>query len=260
MYNCLCDFRIWQNAPLHVTIGANANQTVESTFYEVVTFWIQPSDSSVQTGFPKKNRSQSKGCQQMDTAISHTLLQCRIHGIPVLSRYSTRGMRIRHKNGKHVNLRAWFYRSTDPDLEPKYQSNDNFNFSFTKIKKKLKVTKSAGPYGFDPWVLSQISPSIKLLLSIICTKSYEEGCLPSDWKNAHITPIHKKGSKAIPGNYHPVSLTSVKGKMIWEFSSIFCINNLLSYVLIFYSEIKEILITVLHYHILHKALALSLNI
>jgi len=34
------------------------------------------------------------------------------------------------------------------------------------------------------------------------------GMLPSDWRRAHITPIFKKGSKANPTNYRPVSLTS----------------------------------------------------
>jgi len=101
-----------------------------------------------------------------------------------------------------------------PDIEPKYQSKDSFSISFItniieKKLKKLKVTKSARPDGLHPWVLSLISLSlslslslfINLPLSIICTNSYEEGHLPSDWKTAHITPIHKKGSKAIPGNY-----------------------------------------------------------
>ena len=83
-----------------------------------------------------------------------------------------------------------------------------------KKLKKLKITKSAGPDGFHPRVLSELSPSITLPLSIICTKSYVEGRLPVEWKKAHITPIHKKGSKVTPGNYRPVSLTSVVGKLM----------------------------------------------
>ena len=106
-----------------------------------------------------------------------------------------------------------------PDLAPKYLSKDSCEICFTtdvmeKKLKKLKVTKSAGPDGFHPRVLNEISPSIRLPLSIICSKSYAEGSLPMDWKNAHITPIHTKGSKVVPGNYRPVSLTSVIGKMM----------------------------------------------
>ena len=32
--------------------------------------------------------------------------------------------------------------------------------------------------------------------------------LPSDWLDANITPVYKKGPKSISGNYRPISLTS----------------------------------------------------
>ena len=79
---------------------------------------------------------------------------------------------------------------------------------------KLKVCKSAGPDGFHPRILNELSSSIKEPLWMIFQKSLLEGRLPEVWKNAHITPIHKKGSKTTPGNYRPVSLTSVIGKVM----------------------------------------------
>jgi hypothetical protein len=35
-----------------------------------------------------------------------------------------------------------------------------------------------------------------------------------DWKVATVTAIYKKGTKSEPGNYRPVSLTSVACKLI----------------------------------------------
>ena len=73
---------------------------------------------------------------------------------------------------------------------------------------KLKVTKSSGPDRFHPRILSELSKSIKSPLCVIFNKSLQEGRLPESWKDAHVTPIHKKGKKTTPGNYRPVSLTS----------------------------------------------------
>ena len=44
--------------------------------------------------------------------------------------------------------------------------------------------------------------------------SLEEGIVPSEWKEANITPLFKKGSRKKPENYRPVSLTSVVCKLL----------------------------------------------
>jgi hypothetical protein len=40
------------------------------------------------------------------------------------------------------------------------------------------------------------------------------GIVPKNWKEAIVTPIYKRGPKAEPGNYRPVSLTSVPCKVM----------------------------------------------
>ena len=45
-------------------------------------------------------------------------------------------------------------------------------------------------------------------------ESYNSGNLPHDWKTANIVPIYKKGDRADPNNYRPVSLTSVPCKLM----------------------------------------------
>ena len=40
------------------------------------------------------------------------------------------------------------------------------------------------------------------------------GIVPLDWRRANVVPIFKKGTKSLPSNYRPVSLTSIVGKIL----------------------------------------------
>jgi hypothetical protein len=44
--------------------------------------------------------------------------------------------------------------------------------------------------------------------------SFESSTLPAAWKEANVTPIYKKGGRCEPGNYRPVSLTSIVCKLL----------------------------------------------
>jgi hypothetical protein len=81
-----------------------------------------------------------------------------------------------------------------------------------KYLKQLDGNKSPGNDKIHPYVIRQASSSFATILSKLYVKSYESGELPSEWKEANVTPIFKKGSKSDPNNYRPVSLTSVACK------------------------------------------------
>ncbi|GAB0206992.1 mitochondrial enolase superfamily member 1 [Grus japonensis] len=51
-------------------------------------------------------------------------------------------------------------------------------------------------------------------LSIIFERSWRTGEVPEDWRKANVTPVFKKSKKEDWGNYRPVSLTSIPGKVM----------------------------------------------
>ena len=80
--------------------------------------------------------------------------------------------------------------------------------------KEQKPGKSAGPDGIHSRVVVETQEQLVGPLTIIFNKSLSEGVVPDSWKEAEVVPIFKKGKRDDPGNYRPVSLTSVCGKIM----------------------------------------------
>ena len=86
-----------------------------------------------------------------------------------------------------------------------------------KVRKKLerlKPSSAPGPDKLWPRILQKAAQSLSFPLAIIYTKCLAEVTVPQDWKAANVTPIFKKGSNGLPGNYRHVSLTCVLCKVM----------------------------------------------
>jgi len=49
---------------------------------------------------------------------------------------------------------------------------------------------------------------------IIFERSWRTGAVAEGWRKADVTPVFKKVEKKDPGNCRPVSLTSIRGKVM----------------------------------------------
>ena len=106
-----------------------------------------------------------------------------------------------------------------PDCPPQAGNQSISNILFTpdmvaKKIMKLKISSSAGPDGISSRFLNDNVSSMAVPLALIFTKSIQSGIVPNDWRTGNVTPIFKKGSKSDPGNYRPVSLTSIPCKLM----------------------------------------------
>ena len=112
--------------------------------------------------------------------------------------------------------------SSLPDPFTKFEGNKSEHLRqlcltpvmIAKKIKKMKNNKSPGIDGIPPKLLKEIVEQISTPLAKLFKLSLEEGIVPSEWKEANITPIFKKGSRNKPEIYRPVSLTSVVCKLL----------------------------------------------
>ncbi|KFW96374.1 hypothetical protein N336_06844, partial [Phalacrocorax carbo] len=84
----------------------------------------------------------------------------------------------------------------------------------SNLLQHLGTHKSMGLDGIHPRVLKELVEVLTKPLSIIYQQSWLTREVPVDWKLANVTPINKKGQKEDPGNYRPVSLILVLGKVM----------------------------------------------
>ena len=88
-------------------------------------------------------------------------------------------------------------------------ANLEFDPDFIEVAcAELKGTSAPGPDGIPAILLKECKQELKLPLFYLWKESFNQGIIPPDLLLVQICPIHKGGSKADPGQYRPVALTS----------------------------------------------------
>ncbi len=103
----------------------------------------------------------------------------------------------------------------DDDFSHSSDSSPNsriFNIHFTpkEVREKLKNLKRNKSGGMDDIHVNVLKEVLDfdVPLALLFNNSLQTGQVPQDWKDANVTPLHKKGSRMSTNNYRPVSLTS----------------------------------------------------
>ena len=63
---------------------------------------------------------------------------------------------------------------------------------------------------------------------MIFTNGLRNGLFPQIWKYANVVPIHKKNEKNLKGNYRPISLLPVFGKIFEKIIHDYLYSHLVS--------------------------------
>ena len=119
-----------------------------------------------------------------------------------------------------------------PDFQASFQTElTNITISdndMLNILNKLNVSKSPGPDSIHPRLIKELSCELAHPLCLLFNKTMREGIIPDSWKDAEVKPLFKKGNKDNPGNYRPVSLTSILCKVFEQFVRDALFNHLIN--------------------------------
>ena len=105
-----------------------------------------------------------------------------------------------------------------PELDQEDNNISDILINSDIVKKelgRLNCFKSTGPDGIHPKLFKSLSDDPRFVNAIVMLfrKCTDLGTLPKVWKTANVTALFKSGSKKLPSNYRPVSLTCVLCKV-----------------------------------------------
>ena len=106
-----------------------------------------------------------------------------------------------------------------PVVDPLPSRSKLTSVAFTEVQilekiDKLNQASAPGPDKIPARLLKEVKDYVTKPLAIIFNRSMAESSVPDNWRQANVTPIHKKGTKGLAANYRPVSLTSIICKLM----------------------------------------------
>ena len=95
-----------------------------------------------------------------------------------------------------------------------------------EILRTLKTDKASGPDGLSNRILKELSHELSSPLCSLFNKSLSLGKFPSPYKDANVSPVHKKGDLSLVSNYRPISLLNSVAKLFEKLVFKYLYNHL----------------------------------
>ena len=83
-----------------------------------------------------------------------------------------------------------------------------------ELIKEIDTTKSSALELLPSWVMKDALMVLPNLLLAVLSRSLATGIFPDSWKGATVIPLHKGGDPLDVGNYRPISLLPLPGKLL----------------------------------------------
>ena len=105
-----------------------------------------------------------------------------------------------------------------PELPPSSYNSQLNRITLTPLEvesilKTLKPGKASGPNGLSNRVLKELSNELSSPFCSLFNQSLHSGVFPASYKDAHVSPVPKKGDLSIISNHRPISLLNYEGKV-----------------------------------------------
>jgi len=101
-----------------------------------------------------------------------------------------------------------------PSLHPNMSNITITENGVKKLLNNLNPHKATGPDDVPARLLKEIAEEIAPVFTNLFQASLNQGKIPRNWKTANVIPAFKKGNKAKPENYRPISLTCITCKIM----------------------------------------------
>ena len=196
-----------------------ANKKDPKKFWRTIKRVFPSKDKSTKKNiFLKNNQNKKVPTQQVPDFINNFFINIgQVINEGNNTQTQSTGTRIPHNSPTHMNV---------VEAEEPFEIGETTEIEVYREIMNINVNKSSGIAAANSRVLKLAFKALTPVLTYIFNMSITTATFPIAWKNATVIPIPKAGDKSKVGNYRPISLLPLPGKILEKIVNTQVGNNL----------------------------------